>query len=318
MGSSWYGGVMATVKALSQWATDVRERNGKLFVTLRRGLDLDGVRALLRARDLTNVRGLRIPGSVGLAGLRALATDPGLPNLVSLALSGFEDADDAVDEVFESPAVHRLQVLKVWGVSDTMQARLGRGRAKMLRQLDVRSSRELTTLDRFFESPHVASLRFLSIERSALADATMLFHNPAAAQLRSLSLADCEFDSETVDHLASSPHMKDLRKLDLSHNTQDDVVASIEALLRSGRLPSLEYLALRGCELGELDWSRVRFPRLRVLDLRNNPMELEELVEILQAPGLRSLERLIAHSPEEFVSVGVDPRLVIDDRKTRW
>ena len=308
---------MATVKALSQWATDVRERNGKLFVTLRRGLELDGVRALLRVRDLTNVHGLRIPGSVGLAGLRALATDAGLPNLVSLWLSGFEDADDAVDEVFESPTVHRLQVLKVWGVSDTMQARLGRGRAKRLRQLDIRSSPELTTLDRYFESPHVATLRFLSIERSALSDATMLFHNPAAAQLRSLSLAACEFDSETVDHLVSSPHMGDLKKLDLSHNTQDDVVASIEALLRAGQLPSLESLALRGCELGELDWSRARFPRLRTLDLRNNPLGLDELLEILQAPGLRSLERLIAHSPGEFVPVDIDPRLVIDDRKTR-
>jgi hypothetical protein len=308
---------MATVKALSQWATDVRERNGKLFVTLRRGLDLDGVRSLLRVRDLTNVNGFRIPGSVGLAGLRALVTDAGLPNLVSLALSGFEDADDAVDEVFESPTIHRLQVLKVWGVSDTVQARLGRGRAKVLRQLDIRSSRELTTLDRYFESPHVASLRFLSIERSALSDATMLFHNPAASQLRSLSLAACEFDSETVDHLVASPHMRDLRKLDLSHNTQDDVVASIEALLRAGGLASLESLALRGCELGELDWSRVRFPRLRTLDLRNNPLELDELLEILQAPGLRSLERLIAHSPKEFVPADIDPRLVIDDRKTR-
>lgn len=309
---------MATMKTLSRWASDVRERNRKLYVTLRRGLDLEGVQAMLLGHDLRNVAGLRIPGSVGLVGLRMLVSDSRLPNLVSLAIFGFEDADDAVDEVFESPIIHRLQVLKVWSVSDTLQARLGRGKAKALRQLDIRYSRELTTLDRYFESPHVQTLRFLTLERTALSDATMLFHNPAARQLQSLRLIGCDFDSETVDHLIVSPYMRNLRKLDLSNNTQDDVLASIESLLRTGNPPGLESLALRGNELMEFDWSRVKLPRLRVLDVRDNPMDLDELLEILQAPGLPCLKKLIAHSPEGFLPANLDPRLILDDRKQKW
>jgi Leucine-rich repeat (LRR) protein len=316
--ASWYGGGMATARALAQWATEVRERHGRLAVSLRRGLDLDSVIDFLRVKDLSNVTGLRIPGSVGLPGLRALVSSNVLPNLVSVSLQGFEDADDAVDVLFESPTVHRLRVLKVWAVSDAIQARLGRGKAKALRQLDIRNSPELTTLDRFFESPFAESLRFLSLERTGLSDATMFFHNPAVSGLQSLSLAACEFDSETIDHLAASPYMKGLRKLNLSHNPQDDVLASIYQLMRSGRLRSVEVLTLCGCEIAEIDWERVSFPSLRKLDLRDNPLGLDELLEILEAPGLPAIEKLIANTPEEFVPANVDSRLVLDDRKLPW
>lgn len=309
---------MATARALAQWATEVRERHGRLAVSLRRGLDLDGVIDFLKIKDLSKVTGLRIPGSVGLTGLRALVSSDVLPNLVSVSLHGFEDADDAVDVLFESPTVHRLRVLKVWAVSDAIQARLGRGKAKALRQLDIRNSPELTTLDRYFESPFVESLRFLSLERTGLSDATMLFHNPAVAGLQTLSMAACDFDSETVDHLVASPHMKNLRKLNLSHNQQDDVLASIYQMMRSGRLRSIESLLLCGCELTEIDWDLVDFPSLKRLDLRDNPLGLDELLEILEAPGLPSIEKLIANTPEEFVPASVDPRLVLDDRKLPW
>ena len=308
---------MTTVKALSRWATDVRERNGTWFVTLRRDIDIDAVRALLDQPDLTSVTGLRIPGTVGVAGLRAILAAPGLPHLVALSLSGFTDTEGVVDAVFDSPMIERLQVLKMWGVSDAMDGRLARGKAKSLRQLDIRNSRELTFLNRCFESPHVASLRFLTIERTSIADATLLFDNEAASTLRALSLADGEFDSETVDTLLSSPHMRSLRKLDLSQNTQDDVVASLEELLRARKLGALESLALRECELEDIDWNRVHFPKLRVLDVRNNPLSFQECNEILRAPGLRSLEKLVVTLSLDALPVRIDPRLVIDPRKKK-
>lgn len=309
---------MATAIALRPWASDVRERKGKLAVTLRRGLDLNGVLDLIRKTDVSNVTGLRVPGSVGLSGLRALVSNGAFPALESLAMLGFEDADDAVDVLFESPAVGSVQVLKLWDVSDALDARLGRGQARSLRQLDIRNSPELTSLDRYFESDSIGSLRHLTLNQTSLSDATMLFHNPAAANLRSLSLAACDFDSETVDHLARCPHLSQLQKLNLSHNPQDDVFAAIYELMQSGRLKTLTALTLCGCELDDVDWDRVSFPLLRKLDVRDNPLGLDELLAILETPGLPAIEQLVAHAPEEFVPVDIDSRLVIDDRMPPW
>ena len=309
---------MATAMALRPWASDVRERKGKLAVKLRRGLDLNGVRNLLGKQDLSNVRGLHVPGTVGLSGLRALVSNGAFPNLESIALFGFEDADDAVDVLFESPAVEDIHVLKLWGVSDALDARLSRGNACCLRQLDIRNSPELTSLDRFFESERLGALRYLTINRTGLADATMLFHNLAVTNLRSLSLAAGDFDSETVEHLVRCPHLTKLEKLNLSHNPQDDVFAAIYEMMQAGRLQSLQSLTLCGCELEDFDWERMAFPALRRLDLRDNPLSLGELEDVLRAPGLPSLEKLIAYAPEEFVPADMDNRLVIDDRIPPW
>lgn len=309
---------MATAMALRPWASDVRERKGKLAVKLRRGLDLDGVLALLDSDDLSNICGLRVPGTVGLSGLRALVSNGGFPNLESLSLFGFEDADDAVDVLFESPAVEEIRVLKLWGVSDALDARLGRGDACNLRQLDIRNSPELTSLDRFFECKRLGSLRFLTINRTGLSDATMLFQNPAVTNLRSLSLAAGDFDSETVDHLVRCPYLTRLEKLNLSHNPQDDVFAAVYEMMTGGRLQGLRSLTLCGCEIEDFDWERVSFPALRRLDVRDNPLSLDELEEVLASPGLPSLEKLVAHAPEEFVPVDIDNRLIIDDRMPPW
>ncbi len=309
---------MATAIALRPWASDIRERNQKLAVTLRDDLDLGGVLDLLKTNDVSNVGGLRIPGSVGLSGLRAILENGAFPNLTSVAMRNFEDADDAVDVLFESPAVHSIRVLKLWDVSDAIDARLGRGEARVLRQLDIRDSPHLTSLDRYFESKRVASLRYMTLNRTSLSDASMLFHNQGVEGLRSLSLAACDFDSETVDHLVSCGRARSLRKLNLSHNPQDDVFAAIYELLTSGALQTLESLTLCGCDLESFEWDRVSFPSLRKLDVRDNPLTLEELLEILNAPGLPALGRLVAHAPEEFVPADIDSRLVIDDRMPPW
>lgn len=309
---------MATASALAPWASDVREHNGLLQVGLRRGLAVEGVLEMLRKRDLSNVKAVRVPGTVGLAGLRALLSDGAVANLASLALQGFEDADDAVDVVFGSPVAAQLRVLKVWSVSDTIDARLARGEVPALRQLDIRNSPALTSLDRFFASRWVASLRHLTVNRTGLSDATELFGNPAVTGLRSLSLAACEFDSETVEHLVRCRNLPSLRKLNLSHNPQDDVFTSIYDLLRARALQSLESLALCGTDLEDFDWDRVVFKELRRLDLRDNPLDLDEVLEVLQSPGLPKLEQLVVHAPEEFVPSDLDSRLIIDDRTPRW
>ncbi len=309
---------MAKAGDLAAWASDIQDRDGKLTITLRPGLELNGVLNLLRTKDLSNVRGLRVPGSVGLSGLRMLVSNEALTGLVSLAIQGFEDADDAVDVVFESPAIASLRVLKVWVVSDAFDARLGRGSASSLRQLDVRNSHDLTSLDRYFESESISSLRYLTLNRTGLTDATMLFQNRAIENLRGLSLAACDFDSETVDHLVQCPYLGNLRKLNLSHNPQDDVFTSIYELLNAGRLQSLETLRVCGCEIESFDWRKVHFPLLKHLDLRDNPMGLDELLEVLDAPGLPSLEKVVAYAPAEFVPADIDSRLVIDDRTPPW
>jgi len=282
-------------------------------------LDLNGLLNLLRTQDVADVVSLRVPGSVGLSGLRAIVAGGQLTGLRSLSLHGFPDADDAVDVVFEAENMSRLRVLKVWGVTDAIDNRLARGEAvNGLRQLDIRNSHELTSLDRFFDSKRAATLRFLTVNRTALADASLLFLNKGVTELRTVSLAACDFDHETVDTIVASPRMDHLRKLNLSHNTQDDVISAVYRLLHSRKLPSIEVLSLCGCELEGIDWDRVAFPRLRKLDVRENPLSFDELQEILDCPGLPKLEHLVASTPEELVPSDYDRRLSLDDRIPPW
>lgn len=310
---------MGSASKLAPWASDIRERNGKLVIALRRGLDLNGLLNLLRTQDVSNVVSLRVPGSVGLSGLRAVVSGKQFTGLHSLALHGFPDADDAVDVVFEAESMSGLRTLKVWGVSDAVDNRLARGEVvNRLSQIDIRNSHELTSLDRYFDSKRAASLRFLTVNRTGLNDASLLFLNGAVTELRSISLAACDFDSETVDKLVDCPHLTKLRKLNLSHNTQDDVISSLYRLLQAKKLPTLETLTLCGCELEGINWNRVSFPQLRKLDVRENPLSFDELQEILQCSGLPNLEQLVASTPDEFVPSDIDRRLTLDDRIPPW
>lgn len=310
---------MGAPNDLAPWASDVRVKNRKLNVTLRRGLDFNGLLNLLKTQDLSNIRSLKVPGSVGLSGLRALVTSNRCKSLASLSLNGFVDADDAVDVVFETEAMAQLRVLKVWGVSDAIDVRLAKGDfVDSLRQLEIRNSPELSSLDRYFGSQRIAALRFLTINHTSLADASVLFDNPAASKLLSLTLARCEFDAETVEELMNAKHLDSLRKLNLSYNRQDDVIGAIYRLLRSRRLRGLESLTLCGCEIEGFDWHRIDFPDLRRLDLRDNPLGLDEIVEIIESPGLPSIAQLVVSSPEESLPAHLDRRIVIDDRRPAW
>lgn len=302
---------------LAPWAADVRSKHGKLRVTLRRGLDVGGVLSLLKNPSLSSVKALKIPGSVGLTGLRELVRSPRLQNLQSIAINGFADPDDAVEEIFDSKVMAGLRVLKVWGVSDAIDVRLARGEyIKELRQLDIRSSPELTSLDRYFASPRVETLRFVTINGTALADTTELFANKLAVNVRSLSLAKSEIGPETIDELGTSPNLTGLRKLNLSYMREDDAMSNaMYKLLRSRALPELETLVLCGCEVENFDWSRVQLPNVRKLDLRDNALSLGDFQEILESPGLPKLEQLVVSSPEEVVPARHDKRLIIDDRR---
>ncbi len=310
---------MGAPSDLAPWASDVRAKNKKLIVTLRRGLDFNGVMNLLKSQDLSNIKAFKVPGSIGLSGLKALLASGRCKSLTSLSLNGFADADDAVDLVFDTASMAKLTVLKVSGVSDAIDTRLARGDfVDSLRQLEIRHSPELTSLDRYFGSPRIGALRFLTIHHTGLADAAALFDNPAASKLLSLTLARCEFDAETVEDLMNSRHLDSLRKLNLSYNREDDVVGAIYKLLRTRRLRGLESLALCGCEIEGFDWHRVDFPELRLLDLRENPLSLDEILEIIDAPGLPGLSQLVVSSPEDSLPSHLDRRIVIDDRRPAW
>ena len=310
---------MGALADLAPWASEVRSKNRKLSVTLRRGLDLNGLVNLLKTQDVSTIRALSLPGSVTTDGLRAVLASKRLTSLDSLALPGFPDADDAVDLVFETATMAKLHVLKVWSVSDAIDMRLARGDfVENLRQLEIKASPDLTSLDRYFASSRIGSLRFLTVNNTGLADATVLLENPACSKLTSLSLARCEFDAETVDVLVRARHLDSLRKLNLSYNRQDDVLGAIAKLLRSRKLRGLETLQLCGCEIEAYDWQHVDFPDLRRLDLRDNPLSLDEILEIIDTSGLPNLAQLIVSSPEDTLPSNLDRRIVIDDRRPAW
>jgi Leucine-rich repeat (LRR) protein len=208
-------------------------------------------------------------------------------------------------------------VVKLWGVSDAVDMRLARGDfVDSLRQLEIRSCPELTSLDRYFSSKRIAALRFLVVNNTGLAEARRLFDNPASEGLVALSLARCEYGPDTVRTLTSAKHLGKLRKLNLSYHRDGSVLRAIRELLRSHNLPQLESLTLCGCQLEGFDWSVLRFPKLTRLDLRDNVVELEEMTEILRAvPSLRSLT---VNSPEAALPPRLDTRIAIDDRRPRF
>jgi Leucine-rich repeat (LRR) protein len=311
---------MGASNDLAPWASDIQSKNGKLEVTLRRGLDANGVASLLKTQDVSSVRGLKLPGSIGLSGLRALLLSKRFKTITSISLSGFTDPDDAVDVVFEAQAMTKLRVLKIWGVSDAIDTRLARGDfVKALRQLEIRNSPELTSLDRFFASKRVEFLHYLTINGSGLADASTLFDNPSLLNLRGLSLAKCALDADSFGSLGLCKRLSTLKKLNLSYNgAEEEVAVAIQKLLRSNSLENLEQLMLCGCELEGFDWERVKFPNLRKLDLRDNTLEFDELLEILSSAGLPKLTQLIVSSPEGAVPNRYDKRITIDDRRPPW
>jgi len=311
---------MGASNDLAPWASDIQSKNGKLEVTLRRGLDANGVLSLLKTQDVSSVRGLKVPGSVGLSGLRTLVTSKRFKTITSISLSGFADPDDAIDVVFEAEAMKKLRILKVWGVSDAIDTRLARGDfVKTLRQLEIRNAPELSSLDRFFASKRAESLRFLTINGSSLSDASTLFDNQSLTNLAGLSLAKCALDADSIGSLGLCKRLVTLKKLNLSYNgTEEEFAVAIQKLLRSNFLENLEQLILCGCELEGFDWERVKFPNLRKLDLRDNTLEFDEIAEIVEAPGLPKLTQLIVSSPEGAVPNRYDKRISIDDRRPPW
>ena len=311
---------MGASNDLAPWASDIQSKNGKLEVTLRRGLDANGVLSLLKTQDVSSVRGLKVPGSVGLSGLRTLVTSKRFKTITSISLSGFADPDDAIDVVFEAEAMKKLRILKVWGVSDAIDMRLARGDfVKTLRQLEIRNAPELSSLDRFFASKRAESLRFLTINGSSLSDASTLFDNQSLTNLAGLSLAKCALDADSIGSLGLCKRLVTLKKLNLSYNgTEEEFAVAIQKLLRSNFLENLEQLILCGCELEGFDWERVKFPNLRKLDLRDNTLEFDEFAEIVEAPGLPKLTQLIVSSPEGAVPNRYDKRISIDDRRPPW
>ena len=308
---------MSAPSDLAPWASDVRVKNKKWAVTLRRGLDLNGVLNLLKTQDVSLIKSLRVPGSVGISGLRALLTSNRFLSLESMALQGFADEDDAVDVLFDAPSAARLRVVKLWGVSDAIDMRLARGDfVDALRQLEIRSCPELTSLDRYFSCKRIASLRFLVVNNTGLAEARKLFDNPASENLVALSLARCEYGPDTIRTLAASKHLQKLRKLNLSYHRDGAVLRAIRELLKSNSLSQLQSLTLCGCQLEGFDWSVLRFPKLTRLDVRDNVIELEEMTDILRA--VPSLQALVVNSPEAALPSRLDRRIVIDDRRPRF
>ena len=307
---------MGAPSDLAPWASDIRTKGGKLKVTLRRGLDVNGVLTLIRSQDVSKIRSLKIPGSVGLSGLRGLLSGNRFRSLTSLAINGFADPDDAADLVFETASMARLRVLKVWGVSDAVDMRLARGDfVEALRQLEIRHAPELTSLDRYFGGKRVANLKFLVVYSTGLADASTLFENPLATNLKSVTLARCGIGPDTVDALASSKHAANIVKLNLSYNRDDDLVGAIQKLLRARALPHLDTLVLCGCQLEGYDWDRVNLPKLRRLDLRDNTLDVDEIQDILHAKGMPQLKELVVNTPEGPMPSRMDRRVLIDDRR---
>jgi hypothetical protein len=307
---------MGAPSDLAPWASDVRLRQGKCLVTLRRGLDLNGVLNLLKTQDVSMIRSLRVPGSVGLSGLRAIATCRQFRSLTSLALSAFADGDDAADVVFETQLMSKLRVLKVWGVSDAIDMRLARGDfVDSLRQLEIRSSPELSSLDRYFAGKRIGALQFIQINGTGLADASKLFENPACTNLASISLARCEYGADSIDALISSRGLTHLRRLNLSYPREREGIQAIRRLLQSRTVTGVETLTLCGCQLDGYDWSRVKLPALRILDLRDNGIDTDEVTDILNARGLPNLQQLIVSTPESAIPRKYDRRLVVDDRR---
>ena len=197
---------------------------------------------------------------------------------------------------------------------------LGGIRLPRLRRLGVAHTGivpgQLASISDVLELPALQTLD-VSGNRLGLGGANDLANTVAFASLTELRLGviDAEMDYAHLIRavgaavLARSPHLKQLRTLDLSGQMIGD--GGVRALAESPNFTDLETLDLAANDIGsigttglELLTESARLPALRDLDLSGNPLGIAGLDVLAGWPGLDRLRRLSLASINNATSEG--------------
>jgi uncharacterized protein (TIGR02996 family) len=199
------------------------------YLTRVRTLDLNdgnhvanqGVEALMRSPQLTNLRALKLGRNyLGSAGVRAIAESPYVRTLCVLKLER-NDLYDGLRYLAASPPMTGLEHL------DLERTRTGDDEVL-----------------RLAKSPHLTRLKWLHLGGNGITEAGMaaLAGSPVVAELRDLFLHKNDLRNGGARAIATSPHLARVERLFLRHNGIGDDGAT--ALARSPYLENLTELQL--------------------------------------------------------------------------
>jgi uncharacterized protein (TIGR02996 family) len=207
--------------------------------------------ALSKSPVLARLRSLDLCGSrVTVAGATALARSPHLSELEHLDVGQTHLGDAGLAALCAGGAFPALRSLALqWSdiTAGGLKKLLGARSFPGLRELRLDSNKLGTSaVLELAASDLAASLVALSLSSLHLRDdgVTGLARCAAIANLARLSLAVNDLTAAAVEALRASPHLQQLRHLDVAHNRIGPRVAV--AL----DLPALESLSLRGTDLG--------------------------------------------------------------------
>ena len=153
-------------------------------------------------------------------------------------------------------------------------------------------------LEHFEDMPRLRSLEF---ERARLTNRQldMLLKTDSARRLRALSLRDNNLDAQSCQIIQQAPPLPELERLFLGAHVDSPYFTSrhnyynhfgkrgFELLTRNHTFPALRGLELAYHKLTVSELSALTtetFPRLRMLDVRNNNLRGEELADFFQTP----------------------------------
>jgi uncharacterized protein (TIGR02996 family) len=218
----------------------------------------EGARALAAGKWPSGFRTLKLPGSlgsyrnrsgIGLLGIRALASSPGLANLEHLDVAWNHAAGAGVESLAASPFLANLKTLIL------EHCTIGNKGAKVLASspflkkltcLDVSWARLLDEgLIALARSPNLANLTVLDLTGNGQigeAGLRALATSPHLAGLRALSLSGLRFTSESMEAFAAGA-FANLEILDLSNARIDGPTAA--ELVKAPGLNNLVWLNLR-------------------------------------------------------------------------
>jgi uncharacterized protein (TIGR02996 family) len=257
---------------------------------------------LAGSRHLHRVRSLELNGMVApeFVGIPLLGECPGVAGIRELNLGECAHDDDLLESLAESkpwPSLESLNLYRNLFRARGLRALAGAPIMSTLRKLEL--ARGLfgdEGLREVLRSPWIARLRHLNLSENQLH--TRVIKNLASIpweQLEVLDLSSNDLGPAAIRHLAESPHMRHLRRLDLSGNHHLDD-GEMRALARSPHLDRLRVLGLgfwnlrkRGLEaLAAAPW----VSNLTRLDLMSLKTGLAGMHILATAPlhGLRWLE----------------------------
>jgi uncharacterized protein (TIGR02996 family) len=264
--------------------------------------DEDGPSLLAGARHLHRVRRLRMYGMVrpDVVGLPVLGDSPGVAGIEELDLGESAYSDDLLESLAESkpwPALRSLNLYRNLFEAPGLRALANAPMMSTITRLEMaRGLFHDEGVRELLRSSYLPRLRHLNLQENAL-------HSPVIrslvsipfTQLEVLDLSSNELGAAAIRQLAESPHMRNLRSLDLGagHKLSD---AEMKALAASPHFGNLRVLGVgfwklrkRGLEaLAAAPWAG----NLTKLDLMSLDSGAQAMPILAEAPlnSLRWLE----------------------------